>query len=172
MLRAPPSSLLPILLLLARAAPAAPDAEEAHRQMGEAERARAANLEAQKAASVRAKSAQAEARRLEAERVVAAQRLRETELAATAASARMQALERERAETEKRLRARADSLAPLLPVIERLSLYPAETLLAVDAAPDDALRGALVLQGFGRMLEQQARSLRAEQAHRDAIRAA
>ncbi len=78
------------------------------------------------------------------------------------AASRMDALARRRAEAERTLQARAADLAPLLPVIERLSLYPAETLLAVEAEPDTALRGILVLQGIGRSLEQQAQALRAE----------
>ena len=58
-------------------------------------------------------------------------------------------------------------MQPLLPLIERLSLYPAETLLAVPAAPDAALRGVLVLQGLSRQLEIETEALRRDQAEVD-----
>lgn len=62
-------------------------------------------------------------------------------------------------------------MAPLLPVIERLSLYPAETLLAVPMPPEQAVRGVLVLGGIARTLEQQAAELRGDQARVAALRA-
>ncbi len=158
-----------LALLLAGSALAAPperppDAEAARRQADEAERARAAGIASQKEAAARAAAAEQEANRLADERVAAAAKLREAERATEDAASRMDALARRRQEAASRLRARADELAPLLPVIERMSLYPAETLLAVEAQPEAALRGVLVLQGIGRTLEQQARALRAEQA--------
>ena len=54
--------------------------------------------------------------------------------------------------------------APLLPLIERLSLYPAETLLAVPGGPQSSLTGLLVLKGMARQLETDAEAVRAEQA--------
>ncbi len=51
-------------------------------------------------------------------------------------------------------------MAPLLPLIERMSLYPAETLLAVPASPEETLRGMLVLQGIAHQLETEAEALR------------
>ncbi len=63
-------------------------------------------------------------------------------------------------------------MQPLLPVIERLSLYPAETLLAVPAAPEDTLRGLIVLQGLARQLQQDSAALRQSQASLDAATAA
>ena len=59
-------------------------------------------------------------------------------------------------------------MQPLLPLIERLSLYPAETLLAVPVPPDAALRGVLVLQGLARQIEIEAEALRRDQAELDA----
>ena len=47
--------------------------------------------------------------------------------------------------------------APLLPLIERLALFPAETLLAVPAPPEEALRGLLVLRGLRARLERRRR---------------
>jgi murein hydrolase activator len=55
-------------------------------------------------------------------------------------------------------------MQPLLPLIERLALFPAETLLAIPAPPDETLRGLLVLRGLAGQLGQEARALREEQA--------
>ena len=55
-------------------------------------------------------------------------------------------------------------MQPLLPLIERLSLFPAETLLAVPARAEDTLRGVLVLHGLAGQLGQEAVALRREQA--------
>ena len=55
-------------------------------------------------------------------------------------------------------------MQPLLPLIERLSLFPAETLLAVPARAEDTLRGVLVLRGLAGQLGQEAVALRREQA--------
>ena len=55
-------------------------------------------------------------------------------------------------------------MQPLLPLIERLSLFPAETLLAVPARAEDTLRGVLVLRGLAGQLGEEAVALRREQA--------
>jgi murein hydrolase activator len=136
-------------------------------EQARAEQARAAQLAAQKEAAARASAASNEERRLATQRVAAAARLREAETATADAAARMDALARAHKDAEARLQARAEDFAPLLPLIERLSLYPAETMLAVPASPEDALRGVLVLQGLAREIEQQAASLRREQAEVD-----
>ena len=67
---------------------------------------------------------------------------------------------REGREAAAAVRARSESLRPLLPVMLRLSLWPAETVLAVPAEPEEALRGALVLRGMVRRLEREATALR------------
>ena len=54
-------------------------------------------------------------------------------------------------------------MQPLLPLIERLSLFPAETLLAVPASPEQTLRGVLVLHGLAGQLGREAVTLRREQ---------
>ena len=61
-------------------------------------------------------------------------------------------------------RSGAKAMQPLLPLVERLSLYPAETLLAVPLPPDQALRGVLVLQGLSRQLEIETEALRRDQS--------
>ncbi len=151
------------------ATPSSPPASTgaARQQMQEAERARAAQLAARKEAAGRAEAAAAEERRLSEQRVAAAARLREAEAATADAAARMDALARQREEAEQRVQARTEDLAPLLPLIERLSLYPAETMLAVPTSAEDAFRGVLVLQGIAREIEQQVAALRHEQAALD-----
>jgi septal ring factor EnvC (AmiA/AmiB activator) len=153
-----------------RAAP--PDPEASRRQMQDAERARAEELARQKDAAQRAAEAADQERRLTAARVAAAERLRQAEAATEAAAARTEELAKRRAEAEARLRAQAEAMAPLLPLIERMSLYPTETLLAVPASPEDTLRGVLVLQGLSRQIEREAEALRREQAALGAATAA
>lgn len=134
-----------------RAAPPAPSPDP--------ERARAEAARATEAAQ----AAAAEEQHLAAERVAAAARLRTVEEAAARQADQVAALaERERA-TAARLAARAAALAPLLPLMQRLALFPAETMLAVPAPPGQAVRGLLVLQGVAAGLEREAAGLRAEQ---------
>ena len=75
----------------------------------------------------------------------------------------MDKLEDRRKAAAERLARRADAIRPLLPLIERLSLYPAETLLAVPGNPQDRLRGVLVLQGLTHQLQREALALRHDQ---------
>ena len=70
---------------------------------------------------------------------------------------------REQREAQASLAAHAETMQPLLPLIERLSLFPAETLLAVPAQAEDTLRGVLVLRGLAGQLGQEAVALRREQ---------
>lgn len=133
-------------------------------QVEQAERARDAGLAAAREAASRQQAALAEERRLAAQRVAAAAALRTSEAATAAAANAMAALARRQADAEARLREHAAALAPMLPPIERMSLYPAETLLAMPAPPEQSLTGLMVLRGVARQLEQEAGALRAEQA--------
>jgi septal ring factor EnvC (AmiA/AmiB activator) len=114
-------------------------------------------------AAARAAQADAEADRLAEQRVQAAARLREAEQRTADIAGRVDALAQRRRAAEQALADRARDLAPLLPLIERLALQPAETMLALPAAPDDAVRGLLVLRGLTGELERQAADLRDEQ---------
>jgi septal ring factor EnvC (AmiA/AmiB activator) len=154
------------LLLLAAAAPAPTEQD-----LRNAEHAHAADLAAQQAAAAKARAAAEQEAALAESRVASAARLREAEDALATASARVADLTRQHADAEASLAARAADLAPVLPVIERLSLYPAETLLAVPMPPEQAVRGVLVLGGLARTLEQEAAALRAEQARVAGLRA-
>jgi septal ring factor EnvC (AmiA/AmiB activator) len=164
-------SALPLALTFA-AHGQAPSPDAARQQMQDAERARDAERAHQKDAAQRAAADAAEERRLAAQRVAAAQRLRQSEAATEAVATRIAVLARQREEAEANLRRQAEAMAPLLPLIERMSLYPTETLLAVPAAPEDTLRGVLVLAGISRQLESDAEALRREQAALDEATAA
>ena len=140
-------------------------------QVQEAERARAVEIEAQRQAQAQVRAAAAEEERLGRERAAAAVRLRALEATTEARAQVVAELARRRGEAEGRLAARAAELAPFLPLIERLGLFPAETLLAVPMAPEDSVRGLIVLGGMVRELEAEAAKLRAEQAEVDGLQA-
>lgn len=158
-----------LALVAAGPVPKPPSADTVRQQLRDAERDRAARLAAQQQAAQRARAAEAEQARLAGERVAAAAKLRRAEVATLESAERMDALARRRQDAQARLKDRAADLAPLLPLIARLSRFPAETVLAVPAPPEDALRGVLVLQGMSRQLEQEAEALRREQAEIDRL---
>ncbi|HTR16193.1 MAG TPA: peptidoglycan DD-metalloendopeptidase family protein [Acetobacteraceae bacterium] len=175
-----PARLLVLGLGLLCALPAAfpasaqelpPSSDAARRQLQRAEQNRAAQLAQQRAAAMRAQQAAAESDRLAASRAEAAAKLRTTEEAIADLASRMDGLARARAAVAARLRARQADLQPMLPLIERLSLYPAETLLAAPAPPQQAVTGLLVIKGLTERLRQEMLALRqdaAEQARLDA----
>jgi septal ring factor EnvC (AmiA/AmiB activator) len=142
---------------------AAPQEANTQRELREAERLGAEQLAARKDATARAAQAAAESLRLARNRVEAAAKLRVAEAATADVASRIDTLAERRRDAEHRLAMRAQAIQPLLPLIERLTLYPAETLLAVPTAPDIALRGVLVLQGLARQMEIEAESLRSDQ---------
>ncbi len=149
------------MLWAAQAIAAAPPTRE---QVLAAERAHAAQIEAQRNAAARAQAAAVEERRLADQRIAAATRLRGMEQQSTELADRVAVLALRRTEAQARLAEKAASLAPFLPVIQRLALYPAETLLATPLPPEQAVRGVLVLGGLTRQLEADAAAMRAEQA--------
>lgn len=105
-----------------------------------------------------------EEQRLAAERAIAAAKLRETELAVAEASNQVAVLTERRQAAERALRDRAAAMGPLLPLAERMGLFPAETLLAVPASPERAIRGLAVLHGLMHTVERQSAALRDELA--------
>ena len=151
-----------LLIALLLAAPAA--AQPRHDQLREAEQSRREELAAQREAAQRATAARTDAQKLAAQQTQILSRLRDAEQATTVAATRIEALAERRRMAETRLAVRAADITPLLPLIERLALFPTETLLAVPVPPEQAVRGALVLGGLVRTLEHEAQALRAEQA--------
>lgn len=158
--------LIAAAVLAPRQAPAQPSREAIQdaRRAAEAERAAAAE------AARLAQEAAEEERGLARQRVAMAERVQRAEAILEAAQ------ERERAAVTAALAARdeaarrAATLAPMMPVMRRLSLWPAETLLAVPVPPEEALRGVLVLQGVARQVRRELEALRAadEEASRRA----
>ena len=145
-------------LLLGGSAAAAPrDA------LHQAERRQIIDAQAGAEAVLHARAAAAAEQALAETRVQSALRLRASETAVADATAQIDALTARRGAAEARLHATAESLTPLLPVIERLSRYPAETLLAVPLAPDDAVRGLIVIRGLAASMQQRASQVRTEQ---------
>jgi septal ring factor EnvC (AmiA/AmiB activator) len=128
------------------------------------ERDRLAQLDAQRAAAEKARAAAAEARHLTDQRVDAAATLRAADVAVADAAEQIADLAEQRDAAEARVQLRAADLAPLLPVLERLSMYPTETLIAVPQPPEDALRAVIVLKGVAGNLAAEAHAIRAEQA--------
>ncbi len=133
-------------------------------QVLDAERARAALLEQQRSAQTRAAGLAQQLQALTASRIAAAARLRALEEQTAQATDRVADLARRQQEAQIALRASAANLERFLPVIERLALYPAETLLAVPEPPERSVRGVLVLRGLMRQIEQDAATVRAEQS--------
>jgi septal ring factor EnvC (AmiA/AmiB activator) len=148
---------------VASARPAAAPAAIAA-QLRAAEQQRQAGLAAQLQAAAAAQAAQRRADQLAEARVAAAARLRAAEEATDAAAIRMSDLAAQRREAERRLAQQAANLGPLLPLIERLALYPLETLLAIPADPQATLLGVTVLQGITRDMERQAEALTRQRA--------
>ncbi len=160
-----------VLVLLAMPPPAsaASSRQDAARQsLREAERQRNEQLAIGKGAADRARQAAAETQRLAAERVAAAAKVQQADAATRDVAARIDALAEQRRDAEQRLKARAAAMQPLLPLIERLSLYPVETLLAVPETPEATLRGVMVLKGLSRRIEVEAEALRQDQTDLDA----
>jgi septal ring factor EnvC (AmiA/AmiB activator) len=123
-------------------------------------------------AEARLHAAKAEELRVAAERAAAAARLRGLEAATAATASRVAELARRQRAAEAQLAYRTGEIEPMLPVMQRLALYPAETLLAVPLPPEDAVRGLLVLGAISRQLEAEAASVRAGQAEAARLREA
>jgi len=143
-----------VALLCAAQAPAPRD------QLREAERAAAQNRAAAAEAARHAAEAAAEERRLAEHRVVAARQLQQLESQVDAARERAAGAEAASRAAAGEAERRAVLIAPMLPVMRRLSLWPAETLLVVPASPEEALRGVLILQTLVRGLRHDAEALR------------
>jgi murein DD-endopeptidase MepM/ murein hydrolase activator NlpD len=147
------------LLLLCLLLPAAALAQSP-RELREAERTAQDRRQAAETAAREAQRRAEEEVRLAGQRVDAAQRAQAAEAELLAARDRAEAAREAAAASSAAFRARNEAFRPLLPVMMRLSLWPAETVLAVPAEPEEALRGALVLRGLVRRLEEEASGLR------------
>jgi septal ring factor EnvC (AmiA/AmiB activator) len=140
----------------------------------DAQRAARAEQAASEAAVQAARAAAAEEHRLAERRVEAARRLQAAEQRLSEAGDQLRAAEAAAAAAGAALRERMAALSPAIPVMLRLALWPAESLLAVPAPPEEALRGLLVLQGLSRGLATEAVAFRrlAREAERRATETA
>jgi septal ring factor EnvC (AmiA/AmiB activator) len=84
------------------------------------------------------------------------------------AAARLREAADLQAEAAAQVRRREAAIAAVLPVALRLSLYPAETILAAPVPPDQALAGLLATRGLSAQLAADIRALRDEQAQQAA----
>ena len=150
---------------------AAQQAQQAAKLRGAAARQRllaaqdrtARDLAAQRLAAAQASQDRAQAIALSTQARASAAHLRETETRAADTLSRIETLEAHRRTLQAELARDAAALAPMLPLIERLSLYPSETLLASPARPADALTGLMLLRGLGAQLEARAEAIRTRQ---------
>lgn len=118
-----------------------------------------ARIKAQHDAEAQAQRDAARATELSAATVDATARLQRTEQDTADLDSRIAALHTEQDTLHRALTQDVAALTPLLPVVERLSLYPADTLLAVPLPADRAVTGLLVMRGLTTRIAQQARQI-------------
>jgi septal ring factor EnvC (AmiA/AmiB activator) len=152
-----------LALLAALAFPLPAAAQPTIRDLRAAEQAAEARRAEATAAAARARALAEEEVALAARRVELAALAQAAEAEVAEVSARLAAAQADGARAARQIADRAAALRPLLPVMLRLSLYPAETVLAIPGEPEDALRGALVLRGLIRRMEEEAAALRQAQ---------
>ncbi|KDU95748.1 peptidase M23 [Komagataeibacter rhaeticus] len=114
---------------------------------------------AQQAAREQADADARKAASLSAATVDATARLQHTEQQAADLDSRIADLHTEQAALQQQLARETARLSPLLPLAERLSLYPADTLLAVPLPADRAVTGLLVVHGMMADIARQARAI-------------
>ena len=146
----------------------AADRATAAQKLKQAEQDKTAREAAAAAASREQKEAETRADALAQQRVEAATGLRRIEGAVLDSSERLRDAAMEQQRTEATLKQHEEDFSRLLPMVLRMSRYPAETLLAVPAPPAQALEGLLVARGLATQLNQEAAALR--QAQADAAR--
>ncbi|PHY93482.1 peptidase [Acetobacter pomorum] len=151
-----------------RAAQAAVNATHAQREAMEQEKARQAAAVAQsrsqnEAARETAEEAKSRALALSAATVSATSQLHDTEQQLADLQDQISDVKKEQASLQAALVQDAHALAPILPLAERLSLYPSDTLLAAPMPQGDAITGFLVLRGLSRQMEQEAQGMRTRQ---------
>jgi septal ring factor EnvC (AmiA/AmiB activator) len=159
-LRSAPALALALLLPLAAAAQPADrlrDGDGAQR-LRDAEAALARERAAAREAASEARAAAEALRRAEAEHAAALVALRRAEAEAARLATRLAEAEAARARAEAALGAHTTRLAPLLPAIQRLALFPAETLLVEPGPPAERLAALAALRTMARSLMAEARA--------------
>ncbi len=153
-------------LLLALAVAAAPLGATAlaqaptPQQLREAQARVAAEREAAEAAAMRARAMALEERRLAERRVAIARRVQQAEARLAEVDEQARTANLAALYARNQVNQRAMTLAPLVPVMRRLSLWPAESLLAVPTSAEDAVRGLQLLQVLSRRVAEDIMALR------------
>ena len=151
-----------LLLVFCLLAPAVALAQPAptQQQLRDAQQRANAEREAQEAAAMRARALTLEERRLAERRVAIARRVQQAESRLAEIDDRARTAAAAAAYARNLVNQRAVQLAPLVPVMRRLSLWPAESLLAVPTSAEDAVRGLQLLQSLSRRLAEDIMALR------------
>lgn len=147
--------LVSVVLLLAPLARA--DGQSAAQNDAQAALARHRHTEL--LARERARADAARAALLAEQQVQAAAKLRVLEAQTGADARELARLEQQRAGADAELAQAQASLAKLLPVMQRLAVAPAATLLAAPLPPAQAVRGIAILQGIAAGIAAQAQSV-------------
>ena len=166
-----------LVLLLGRASAAAQDSppadySTARTQLQQQLDQQQSHLAAVQREAARAAAAQKQQQDLTSQRIAAAAKLRDLDAQVGAATTRMQSLRAQETAARAARDKAARALGPMLPLIERLALYPSETLLAAPGHASDALRGLMAVRGLSRVLGDEAASWRDQQAQVTAAEAA
>jgi septal ring factor EnvC (AmiA/AmiB activator) len=152
-------NILPLAYMLLAAAPR----DEAAHKLQTTEQLRAAHLAAQAKAAAQLKAAEARADLIARRKIEDAAKLRGIEAAADDARARLQEAAQQQSLAARQVKLREAAIEAILPVVVRLSLYPAETILAAPVPRDRALEGLLATKGLSAELAAEIRALHAAQ---------
>jgi len=141
------------------------------RRQADQQAALKARQAARDAAATQARTAALKAADLSRQSVAANAQLQQTEQDTADLADRIAALRTEDATLNRQITQDAASLRPFLPLVERLSLYPADTLLAAPVEPRRAISGLMLMRGLSQSLERRAEAMRARQDRVTTIRA-
>ncbi|RVT96643.1 hypothetical protein EOD42_09495 [Rhodovarius crocodyli] len=150
----------PALLVLLAALCALPAGAQTRRELRDARRSAESQEAAAEAAARATEAARAEETRLAEQRVVAARAVQAAEARLNQAEGAARRAAQDAAGAMQDRQARAAAIAPLLPLLYRLERWPAESLLATPAAPEESLRGLLAMQVLIRQAGQEAEAFR------------
>ncbi len=115
-------------------------------------------------------AAQAQAAALADQRTKAAAAMRGIEQAVLAATEKLQQAARAQGIADTALAQREAEFSAFVPLMLRLSRYPAETILAVPAPPEQAMAGLLISRGLAAEINRQAAALRTQQTQAATLR--
>jgi len=158
--------LLMVVAVFAACSPCAgTPRNDAAQRLKQAEKHRAEQEASQQAFALTAQDAQAQAARLADARVKATTALRATEDSVVDAADRLQHAQAAQIQAEQALKQRAAAFSALVPLMLRMSRYPAETVLAIPAPRDEAVEGLLLTRGIAASLNREAASLHDAEQH-------